>query len=81
MMENKMSTAQKSLETEKNPKILEVQSQQAKLKGLQADLEKLNEKVNKKENLSPEDTQFISNLGWLSALSVSVAALAAGISM
>ena len=74
-----MTTDQKSLEAEKKAKLLEVQSQQAKLKALQSDLEKLNAKISRHEQLSPEDTQFISNLGWLSALSVSVAALVAGL--
>ena len=76
-----MSTAQKSPEVEQQLKLLEVQAQQAKLKELKSDLEMLNKKVNQNEELSHEDTQFISNLGWLSALSVSLAALAAGVSM
>ncbi len=74
-----MTTDQKSPEVEKQEKILEIQSQQAKLKALQGDLEKLNAKIGRHEQLSSEDTQFISNLGWLSALSVSVAALVAGL--
>lgn len=60
-------------------KLKDVQIQQAKLKELQADLEKLNGKVSKHENLSAEDTKFISDLGWLSALSVSIAAVAGSI--
>ena len=76
-----MSTTQKSLEAEQQVKLLEVKNQQTKLKELQIDLEMLNKKVNQNEELSTEDTQFISNLGWLSALSVSLAALAAGVSM
>ena len=78
-MENQMTTAQTSLEAEKQQKLLEVQNQQAKLNALQADLEKLNEKITRHEKLSPEDTKFISNLGWLSALSVSVAAMVSGL--
>jgi hypothetical protein len=74
-----MKINQNSLEAEKQAKVLEVENQQAKLKALQADLEKLNTKISRHEQLSPEDTQFISNLGWLSALSVSVAALVAGL--
>jgi len=70
-----MSTDQTTLEAEKQQKLLEVQNQQAKLTVLQGDLEKLNEKISRHEKLSPEDTKFISNLGWLSALSVSVAAM------
>ncbi len=72
-----MSTEQKSLEASQHIKLLEVQNQQARLKELQADLEKLNQKIKSHEQLSAEDTKFISSLGWLSALSVSVAAVAA----
>jgi hypothetical protein len=71
-----MSTEQISLEVTQHIKMLEVQSQQAKLKELQADLEKLNHKISTHEKLSAEDTKFISSLGWISALSVSVAAIA-----
>jgi uncharacterized protein YlxW (UPF0749 family) len=74
-----MSTEQKSLEAAQQLKLIEVQNQQAKLKELQADLEKLNAKINQHEKLSPEDTKFISNLGWLSALSVSVATMVASL--
>ena len=58
-------------------KLNEIQEQQEKLKTLQADLAKLNAKVANHEELSPEDTKFIGGLGWLSALSVTVAAVAA----
>lgn len=74
-----MTTEQQtSIETNRQQKLLEVQSQQAKLKALQNDLEKLNTKISRHEKLSSEDTKFISNLGWLSALSVSVAAMVSG---
>jgi hypothetical protein len=71
-----MSTEQKSLEASQHIKLLEVQNQQVRLKELHADLEKLNQKIKRHEKLSAEDTKFISSLGWLSALSVSVAAMA-----
>ena len=58
-------------------KLNEVQEQQEKLQSLQADLAKLNAKVAKHEPLTSEDTKFVSSLGWLSALSVTVAAVAA----
>ncbi len=74
-----MSNDQKSLETAQRLKLLEVQNQQAKLVELQTDLEKLNQKIKRHEKLSAEDTKFISNLGWLSALSVSVATMAASL--
>ena len=74
-----MSTEQQTLEAAQQQKLLEVQNQQAKLNALQADLEKLNTKINHHESLSPEDTKFISNLGWLSALSVTVATMVASL--
>ena len=58
-------------------KLKEVQEQQAKLKSLETDLAKLKTKVTNHEELTSEDTSFISNLGWLSALSVTVATVAA----
>jgi hypothetical protein len=60
-------------------KLKELQLQQAKLNELQAELEILNSKVKNHEPLSPQDTQFISNLGWISTLSVSIAAIAASL--
>ncbi len=72
-----MSSQQISLKDTQQQKLKEVQSQQAKLKILQNDLEKLNVKIGKNEELAPEDTEFISELGWLSALSVSIVAAAA----
>jgi hypothetical protein len=72
-----MSTEQKILEASQHIKLLEVQNQQARLEELQSDLEKLNKKITRHEKLSAEDTKFISSLGWLSALSVSVATVAA----
>ena len=33
----------------------------------------------KQEQLSPEDTKFIGGLGWITALSISIAAVAAGV--
>jgi uncharacterized protein YlxW (UPF0749 family) len=74
-----MSTEQKSQEVAQQLKLLEVQNRQAKLQMLQADLDKLNKKINQHEKLSPEDTKFISNLGWFSALSVSVATMVASL--
>lgn len=57
----------------------ELQAQQEKLKKLQAELEKINAKVKKNEKLSLDDTKFIGELGWLSALSVTIAAIAASL--
>lgn len=57
----------------------ELQAQQEKLKKLQAELEKINAKVKRNEKLSLDDTKFIGELGWLSALSVTIAAIAASL--
>lgn len=66
-----------ALQTAKDEKLKELQAQEDKLKELQADLAKLNAKVENHEELSPEDTKFVSELGWISALSVTIAAIAA----
>ncbi len=60
-------------------KLKELQKQQANLKEIEAELNKINAKINKKEELTIEDTKFIGNLGWLTALSVSIAAVAASL--
>jgi uncharacterized protein YlxW (UPF0749 family) len=70
-----MSTTQ--LKDAQQLKLKEVQDQQAKLKELQADLAKLNAKIKNNEKLSVEDTNFINGLGWMSALSVTIASVAA----
>jgi hypothetical protein len=57
-------------------KLKELQSQQKNIKQLQAELEKINAKIKNHEKLSTEDTKFIGELGWLSALSVTIAAIA-----
>lgn len=58
-------------------KLKEIQEQTAKIKELESDLAKLNAKVKNHEELTPADTEFIGSLGWLSALSVTVATVAA----
>jgi uncharacterized protein YlxW (UPF0749 family) len=58
-------------------KLKELQMQQKNLKELEAELSRINAKINKKEELTSDDTKFIGNLGWLSALSVSIATIAA----
>ena len=60
-------------------KLKELQLQQAKLKELQAELEHLNTKIKNHEKLSAEDTKFIGELGWLTALSVSIASIASSL--
>lgn len=68
-----------SLNDAQKEKLKELQQQQAKLAELQAELEVLNAKVKNNEPLSAEDTKFIGNLGWMSALSVSIATIAASL--
>lgn len=57
----------------------ELKFQEGKLKELQAELEKLNSKISNNEKLSLDDTKYISELGWLAALSVTIAAIASGL--
>jgi flagellar motility protein MotE (MotC chaperone) len=66
-----------NLQAEKESKLKELQAQEEKLKELQADLAKLNAKVKNHEELSADDTKFVSELGWISALSVTIATIAA----
>jgi uncharacterized protein YlxW (UPF0749 family) len=72
-----MST--KSLDETRQAKLKELQAQQAKLKELQAELEHLNAKIKNHEKLSAEDTKFIGDLGWITALSVSIASIASSL--
>ena len=60
-------------------KLKELQLQQAKLKELQAELERINIKIKNNEKLSQDDTKFLGDLGWLTALSVTIASIASGL--
>lgn len=60
-------------------KLKELQAQQKNLKELKADLERINEKIRKNEKLSVDDTKFIAELGWLTALSVTIASIASSL--
>ncbi len=60
-------------------KLQELLKQQGNLKELEAELNRINAKINKKEQLTNDDTKFIGNLGWLAALSVSIASIAASL--
>ena len=60
-------------------KLKDLLKQQENLKVIEAELSKINAKINKKEELTIDDTKFIGNLGWLTALSVSIAAVAASL--
>lgn len=73
------NTDTRSLRIVQQEKLLELQSQQKNLNELKAELDKINSKIKNHEKLSSEDTKFISELGWLSALSVTIASIAASI--
>jgi hypothetical protein len=74
-----MTTNQTSMETAQQLKWKEIQVQQVKLGKLQADLEKMNTKITAHEKLSEDDIHYLGDLGWLAALSVSIAALAVAV--
>lgn len=75
-MEQKQSSDTQQLRTVQLEKLKELQAQQANLDKLQAELKRINTKIEKKEDLSLDDTKFISELGWLSALAVTIATIA-----
>jgi hypothetical protein len=57
-------------------KLKEIQAQQENLKKLQTELEMLNSKVEKDEKLTPDEVAYFGELGWLSAAAVAIAAIA-----
>ncbi|MGA9667076.1 MAG: hypothetical protein WBQ69_11610 [Gallionella sp.] len=58
-------------------KLKEIQAVQAEMNKLQSELDRLDAKVKKDEKLTVEETKFFGELGWLSALAVTIAAIAA----
>jgi uncharacterized protein YlxW (UPF0749 family) len=76
-MKNMMDTTM--LRMVQQDKLNELLAQQKNLGKLQAELEKINSKVKNNEKLSEKDTEYIGNLGWLAALSVTIAAIAVSI--
>ena len=68
-----------SLRMVQQEKLKELQAQQKNLKELQSELERINQKIKNHEKLSTEDTKFIGELGWLTALSVTIASIAASL--
>ena len=72
-------TETNALKENQQAKLKELQIQQAKLKELQAELERINAKIKNNEKLSVEDTKFIGDLGWLTALSVTIASIASSL--
>jgi len=60
-------------------KLKELDAVQSEMNKLQAELDRLNAKVKKNEKLTPDETKFFGELGWLSALAVTIAAIASTI--
>lgn len=52
--------------------------QQERLKELDAELERIDSKIKSDEKLLAEYGKFISNLGWISILSVTIASITMG---
>ena len=57
-------------------KLQELQAQQKNLKQLQGELERINLKIKNKDELSPDDVAYLGQLGWLTALAVTIASIA-----
>lgn len=53
--------------------------QLAQLEALKQEIATLETKIVTSKDITNEDTKFIGNLGWLTALSVSITALAASV--
>jgi hypothetical protein len=69
----------KALRIVQEDTLKQLEEQQKNVKELQGQLSTINEKLQKKEKLSDEDVKFMSNLGWLSTLSIAIAAAAASL--
>jgi hypothetical protein len=69
----------KALRIVEEEKLRELQAQQENLKKLQAELGVIKTKLQKKEKLTEDEVKYIGELGWLAALSVTIAALASSI--
>jgi hypothetical protein len=69
----------KALRIVQEDTLKQLEAQQQNVKELQGQLSTINEKLQKKEKLSDEDVKFMSNLGWLSTLSIAIAAAAASL--
>ena len=60
-------------------KLKEIQAVQAEMNKLQSELDRLDAKVKNNEKLTVEETKFFGELGWLSALAVTIAAIASSL--
>ncbi|MHB1237425.1 MAG: hypothetical protein ACYCY7_07665 [Gallionella sp.] len=76
-MENRLNTD--ALRIVQLEKLQELKAQEKNLRELQGELERINLKIKRKDALSPDDVSYLSQLGWLAALSVTVASIAANI--
>lgn len=63
----------------KEEKLKEIQTVREKMNTLQAELDRLDSKVKSNEKLTLDETKFFGELGWLSALAVTIAAIAASL--
>ena len=68
------------VDSTRDQKLTELAATQAKLHSLQDELAVINAKAKQNEPLTEADKSFIGNLGWLTTLSVSIAAIAASLS-
>lgn len=69
----------KALRIVQEDTLKQLDAQKNNVKNLQNQLTAINAKLQKKESLSAEEVQFMGNLGWMSALSVAIAALSASL--
>ena len=69
----------KALRIVEEEKLRELQAQKENLEKLQAELATIKAKLQKKETLTEDEIKYMGQLGWLSALSVTIAALASSI--
>jgi hypothetical protein len=69
----------KALRIVEEEKLRELQAQKANIEKLQAELSTIKSKLQRKESLSEDEIKYIGQMGWLSALSVTIAALASSI--
>ena len=76
-MENQINTHE--LRIVQVEKLKELKAQEKNLKKLQDELEKINSKIKNKTELSRDDLAFLSELGWLAALAVTITGIAANI--
>ncbi len=76
-MENQINT--RELRIVQVEKLKELKAQEKNLRKLQDELEKINSKIQNKTDLSRDDLAFLSELGWLAALAVTITGIAANI--